>query len=1576
MKYIITISLTAILLTLCHFVKAQEIIEITPLTNRMLMIHLDEGDVNYKTSTINKEALDIDLSDLTTTYGISSIEDANYSTFVAPLEVGRKTKATDYGGTQSGLVWQGNHFDPTSERWASEHWIYLELPTALVSGTDYTLNTSDLLSSGSNWTFTFDEMSSRSEAVHTNTIGYNVSAPKFGYLYHWAGTFDSLDFSAYAGNKFWVILENTQTVVKEGTINFRSWASNEETTQSGETPDKNFLGSQVYDADFSDVTTPGNYVLAIEGIGTSYPFKIGDDPIWEAYYATMRGLYLARNGIRIEAMANGAPYVRPVNQNPMITGVGGISFKDKLVYSTLPYGTWTQENGQGAERDAIIAASVGNTIEVTGWYHDAGDWDMYHTHNKIPMMLMTLYEHFPERFGDDEYDIPESGNGLPDIVDEASWLVKFNYRLRKELMTKGYSDGGVGGARVAPDPFSGIDGDPEEEGEPSWHESRRTMVTAAEPYTTFQYAGQAAHFAVLLKKLGRNPLKYAVENLDALEFADMSYDTVDWINEAEEAFEWAMNPSNDAPKSDEYASNDAYKVYAAVNLYRATSKRKYHTIAKAGLKTLKSSSWFGEDLRFGPYSYLLADNFDVDLDLQNSLLSATERTADFTGLEAAGKRATRWGGIFSFPLLIGHATTPMMFDVMIAYAVTNDNKYKDVVHNTADYFLGTNPLHSTNMTGVGPRPVQEGFHLDSRVISDNWEVYPGYVPYGPFRKGSTGNAFNSLRTYTMPDGLEREGGVGPWNTQWFAFSLLPAAVEDWPGHERFAYNVHSPQTAENTIHQNQVHAAMSYGFVNGRTFTNGASAMPVASIALDSGDFSFEFRFQTASVTASVDNLKATTPILKFSSSNPAVAHVSENGIITAVDNGSAIITCSTLDGSVSTSITITNTNLMDAVVTEVNFEEDKVSIRLGSTITLNPEIIPEAAVNRALTWSTSNESVLTVDEGQVTAIATGSAWVKAVSDENPEAKDSVLVEVLATSFLEYINFDDLIPFVGGKRPDQVEFFSPGNTIDINADNPEISPANTSAKVVKVDKSAGTYKLVGFSAPLNEPVTMCAYSQLEFSYYSEKISQFQFQVKLIGEEAISSSLDVQTRTGWNTVAIDLPAQGFLEEVLIFFNPLDETQFTAYFDNFRFAETPGGEACVGSTVLLDFENIQLNFSNGYGAFSFNSSEHGIIDNPMKNSFNSSDKIFRWVNDGTSFGGGYGIIFPITSLQGSTTASFKVYSETALDRIDITLQKGVDPNIESSYIALENLSLPANEWTTVTWDLAAMGNPSLDSMQQILVQPGVGTQAANTFWMDDFLLSGKKVSSIELSADTTELYPSDSVAIYANPLPFDASNRNVTWQSDHAEIATISEEGIVTGKSAGTVTITATSVESPNVTADIVLTVKSITITIIGDESVTLAIGETYQGEAEIDPATITNPGLLWETDDASVASVSEMGLIEGLSVGETFVEAYAEAEESSRATIKVSVVSVLSSKKAQNKVSLYPNPVNGNLNIISNEIIDVIDIYEMTGKLVFTKSFLSTKADYIDLSKFQAGLYRIKIQSAGGNVSTKLIMIEN
>jgi endoglucanase len=432
----------------------------------------------------------------------------------------------------------------------------------------------------------------------------------------------------------------------------------------------------------------------------------------------------------------------------------------------------------------------GNLTETFGWYQDAGDWDAYYSHSAIPAELMFLYEAARNKFTDNELNIPESGNGIPDILDEAAWLLRFYKRAKDEIKAKNWGTGGVPGARVMGDLW-GNDTDANGNARASWQDTREWYVTGEDPWMTYKYAALAAQMYYIL----------ASENKADTE-------GVNWLTEAVNAYNWAKNNTKTGDETERFGAFKLKEIraYAAVALYRASGDRKYHDQFLNDVRTeLTGNSLDGgrKDLAYAAWLYMLMPQNRVkDATVFNNAKSGISTLADNELLSTSESRACRWGGNLYFPMLIGQATTPMVQSGVMSYLVnktTNTTKAAaclSALHTTSDYFLGCNPLNTTWITGVGERHPLQPFHMDWFYGVNPNNVIKGIVPYGPWR----------VESY-------QERDKGPWFGSWAYKTIYPSDIANWPGHERWFDQRYGLPLCEFTIHQNNIVAAFVYGFL-------------------------------------------------------------------------------------------------------------------------------------------------------------------------------------------------------------------------------------------------------------------------------------------------------------------------------------------------------------------------------------------------------------------------------------------------------------------------------------------------------------------------------------------------------------------------------------------------------------------------------------------------------------------------------------------------------------------------------------------------------------------------------------------
>ena len=163
--------------------------------------------------------------------------------------------------------------------------------------------------------------------------------------------------------------------------------------------------------------------------------------------------------------------------------------------------------------------------------------------------------------------------------------------------------------------------------------------------------------------------------------------------------------------------------------------------------------------------------------------------------------------------------------------------------------------------------------------------------------------------------------------------------------------------------------------------TRGA-AVAVTGVTLNKNTTSIEAG-HTEQLTATVTPLEATTQTVSWSSSNTAVASVDNNGLVTANSEGTDTITVTTTDGSFTASciVTVTPSTTPTVDVTGVNLSKYATSLEVGEQETLTATVLPAGATNKAVTWSSSDNTIATVSNGVVTAVAPGTASITVTTE-------------------------------------------------------------------------------------------------------------------------------------------------------------------------------------------------------------------------------------------------------------------------------------------------------------------------------------------------------------------------------------------------------------------------------------------------------------------------------------------------------------------------------------------------------------------------------------------------------------------
>ncbi len=163
--------------------------------------------------------------------------------------------------------------------------------------------------------------------------------------------------------------------------------------------------------------------------------------------------------------------------------------------------------------------------------------------------------------------------------------------------------------------------------------------------------------------------------------------------------------------------------------------------------------------------------------------------------------------------------------------------------------------------------------------------------------------------------------------------------------------------------------------------------VPVERVTIAPGTLSLE-EGKTDQLSATILPANATNTKVDWKSKNESVARVSQDGVVTAVAAGTAVITASADGISAECTVTVTSP------AKSVRLDKGTLTLSAGETDTLTAMVKPDSLTDKSVTWSTSNAAAATVTDGVVTAIAPGTATITAALTTDNTIKATCQVTV------------------------------------------------------------------------------------------------------------------------------------------------------------------------------------------------------------------------------------------------------------------------------------------------------------------------------------------------------------------------------------------------------------------------------------------------------------------------------------------------------------------------------------------------------------------------------------------------------
>ena len=586
-----------------------------------------------------------------------------------------------------------------------------------------------------------------SPVIHVNQEGYVPALPKKAMIGYYLGDMGELDIPVAAG--FEIIDARSGKVVFSGELTFRRDIG----YRTSPAPYQ-----KVAVADFSEFRIPGEYRLWIPGLGASAPFLINDGIAMGFTRTYALGLYQQRcgtsNDLPFTRFVHGACHVEraqiPVESDPQfaftwatIAGYAGTANTDNPPQSAPPL---TSEARQ------LYPFVRTGSVDVSGGHHDAGDYSRY-TINSAELIhyLVFTVDSIPGAAGLDNLGIPESGDGIGDILQEAKWEADYIAKLQD---TDGgfyflvYPKGREYESDVLPD-----------HGDSQVVWPKNTAATAAAVAALAQCASSP--------EFKRHYPSAAAQ----------------YLKQAELGWQFLMNAVSRHGKAgayqkitfygDRYTHDDEF-AWAACELFLATGNIQFqkrlfewfpnpasHITFRWGWWRM-SESW-GNAIR--SYAFAARSGRLPVASLNPRYLKLCERQ-----VVAAADDALDWSAknayATPFPLATKavngagwYFSLDQASDMAVAYAVDPKPAYIDALTGAMNYEGGCNPVNVTYLTGLGVRRQRE--IVDQYAQNDRRLLPPSGIPIGNIQAAFQymPKYSGELREATYPDDNAK---VGPY----------------------------------------------------------------------------------------------------------------------------------------------------------------------------------------------------------------------------------------------------------------------------------------------------------------------------------------------------------------------------------------------------------------------------------------------------------------------------------------------------------------------------------------------------------------------------------------------------------------------------------------------------------------------------------------------------------------------------------------------------------------------------------------------------------------------------------------------
>ncbi len=654
----------------------------------------------------------------------------------------------------------------------------------------------------------------------------------------------------------------------------------------------------------------------------------------------------------------------------------------------------------------------------------------------------------------------------------------------------------------------------------------------------------------------------------------------------------------------------------------------------------------------------------------------------------------------------------------------------------------------------------------------------------------------------------------------------------------------------------------------------------------------------------------ATYKTPEWISSDPSIASVDADGVVTALSRGTVTITATLVDGQTATcEVTVY------APAKGITLDPTEMTLEKGTTGTITATIDPVDTTDE-LVWSSADESIATVDDrGVVTAVAPGTAVITARCGEQ-EAECAVTVIISPTELiLDPTEVELLVTEQTSLTATVFPEDTTDKTVTWTSSNPSIASVDADGVVTALYK--GTVTITATTANgLTATCEVTVYSPAKVITLNP--TEMTLEKGTTGTiTATVDPVDTSDEVVWTSADESIAT---VERGIVTAIATGTVAITARCGEVE-AECTVTVISSPSTILLDREEVTLMIDDQTTLIATVLPEDATDKNVT---WKSSDEAIATVDQNgtiTAIALGEAVI---TAMCGDATAACKVWvvptpaESIELSRYTVELRVGGTFNVIATVLP-DDTTDPTVTWISSDPSIATVdqgGNITAIALGEATVTASCGDVYAECI----VTVVRTPVTSISLTNSDLVIKVGKTAEIAAIVLPADATDKSVTWATSDPSVATVDPYGNVTGITPGTATVTTTSVSDPDVSAQCNVTVET-AITAVGGISLdrntlTMTEGDNDTLIATVTPDNATDKTVTWESSDPTVATVSPNGDVIAVSPGTAVI--YASSSNGMTAECAVTVLAKV----------IYPTGIslsNSEMLMYEGDIADLIAI---------------------------------------------------